>query len=78
MDPKLMEEQIKHLKAIIKLNEEQNENQKKLIEQLKQVIIMKISKFRLNFHLDSNWNLKKRILQNFLKKKSRWLKRTIS
>ena len=34
---KELEEQVKHLKNIIKLNEEQNLNQKSLIDQLKQV-----------------------------------------
>jgi len=35
-----LEEQIKHLKNIIKLNEEQALNQKSLIDQLKQVLFI--------------------------------------
>ena len=37
---KELEEQVKHLKNIIKLNEEQNFNQKSLIDQLKQVFLL--------------------------------------
>lgn len=52
---KTLEEQIKHLKNIIKLNEEQNQNQKALIDQLKQVFFPLPS----SLNHKSNWNLKK-------------------